>query len=274
LSPSWSADGKHVTYTQYQKRLKRTKASKGRKSRKQWEMIPVLKKHNLLTGKRLIISERRGMNSGASWSPDGSKIAVTLSYTGRPEIYFIDPKGVGKAQSISRKVKIRRIAGDGFQPNYASLLFDVEPDFSPDGTQLVYSSARTGHPMIYVVELATMIGKQLTFAGTYNSSPVWSPKGDKIIFAAQRIGKGNFDLYSIEPDGNNLSRLTKGGRNGRRRINNENASWAPTGRHFAFSTNESGKYEIYVRTMDGSVRRRISPPNQECTDPAWGPAEG
>jgi TolB protein len=114
----------------------------------------------------------------------------------------------------------------------------------------------------------------LTFAGTYNASPAWSPKGDKIIFAAQRLEEGNFDLYLIDPDGNNLNRLTVGDRAGRRKVNSENPSWAPTGRHLAFSANEGGSYAVYVTTSDGSVVRKISPPGQQCMTPAWGPKEG
>ena len=33
------------------------------------------------------LASYKGMNTGASWSPDGSKLAVTLSKDGNPEIY-------------------------------------------------------------------------------------------------------------------------------------------------------------------------------------------
>ena len=118
-----------------------------------------------------------------------------------------------------------------------------------------------------------MSATQLTFAGTYNASPAWSPKGDKIIFAAQRLAEGNFDLYMIDPDGNNLARVTVGDKGGRRRLNSENPSWAPTGRHIVFGNNEGGNYAIYAMSVDGAVKRKISPPDKECTTPAWGPAE-
>ena len=77
----------------------------------------------------------------------------------------------------------------------------------------------------------------------------------------------------IDPDGNNLARLTSGDRPGRK-VNSENPSWGPTGRHVAFASNETGNYAIYVMTIDGLVRRRISPANLECSTPSWGPSEG
>lgn len=264
VSPSWAPNGKVVVYTQYQPR----------KAGSQVKVFPVLKSHNLLTGTRTILSEKDGMNSGAAWSPKGDMIAITLSFNGRPELYLVSPSGTGEPIPLSRTIQWRSISGTGFQPNYASLLFDVEPSWSADGNQLVFSSARTGNPMIYVLDVATRIARQLTFAGTYNSSPDWSPKGEPILFAAQLKQTGHFDIYQIDTNGNNLKPLTEGGREGSRRINSEDPSFAPTGRHFAFSNNERGYYGIYVMSLDRSVRRLISPADKECTNPSWGPFEG
>lgn len=259
LSPAWSSDGKFVTYTQFD-------LIRGN------QMGTVLKKHKIATGQREVISAREGMNSGAAWSPDGKRIAMTLSFNGRPELYLI-PAGGGEPEPLSRIIQWRRLAGQGFQPNMLNLLFDVEPDWSPNGNQIVFSSARSGHPMIYIVDLATRVATQLTFAGQYNATPAWSPRGDKIVFAAQRTGEGNFDLYGIDPDGNNLQRLTSGDNPTGKRFNNENPSWAPTGRHLAYASSEGGQYAIYTMNTDGSFRRKVSPNGMECSMPAWGPAE-
>jgi TolB protein len=263
LSPAWSHDAKSILYTQYETRAFGKIVKRG----------TVLKRHFLLTGDRKVLSAKDGMNSGAAWSPKGDKIALTLSYTGHPEIYFMNPAG-GEAEPFSRYVQLKKISGEGFQAQNLALLFDVEPRWSPDGSKLVFSSARSGHPMIYTVDVATKVSTQLTFAGVYNATPDWSPKGDKIVFSAQRSGEGNFDLYVIDPDGNNLQRVTNGERLGRRRVNSENATWAPTGRHLAFANSETGNYAVYVMTLDGTVKRRISPEGKECTEPAWGPPEG
>ncbi len=76
----------------------------------------------------------------------------------------------------------------------------------------------------------------------------------------------------IEPNGNNLTRITVGDQRARK-INHENPSWAPTGRHFAIASNESGNYAIYILTEDGGIKRQISPEGKECKSPNWGPAE-
>lgn len=257
LSPSWSPDGKFLAYTQYEWRLD--------KKLNRPKIVPILKKHEVSTGERIILSDRDGINSGASWSPKGDRIALTLSFSGKPELYFISPQSVSEPESISREIKFATLSNKGFQPHSPSLFFDVEPHFSPDGQKLVFSSARTGRPMIYTVDLLTKIANQLTFAGQYNATPAWSPKGDKILFAAQQSREGHFDIYIIEPDGNNLARLTRGSRN----KNSESPKWSQTGRHFVFANNEDGMYGIYIMTIDGAIRRKISPPGRECTNPAW-----
>lgn len=263
MSPTWAPDGQKISYSQYEFR----RAGKVKKK------FQVLKTHDLRSGRRSVVSAREGMNSGPAFSPDGKTIAATLSFSGRPEIYLINLANINQPMPLSRSIQWRRISGTGFHNQTASTLFDVEATFSPDGKKVAISSARTGHPMLYVVDLATKVANQLTFAGVYNSSPTWSPTSDQIIFSAQRTDRGNFDLYAINSDGNNLARLTKGEPvRGTRRINSENASWGPTGRHYVYENNAPGYYVVMASTLDGKVHRQISPKGKECKNPAWSPA--
>ncbi|NBX82705.1 hypothetical protein EBQ90_06410 [bacterium] len=262
LSPTWMNDGTHITYTQFEFLISRGIRKRG----------AVLKKHNLASGSRSVLYYKDGMNSGASWSSNGNRGVITMSFTGRPELYFISPSGGAEPEPLSRNLQLKTLSQSTPQAVNPNLLFDVEAQWSPTGKELVFSSARTGNPMIYVADLSTQLMRQITFAGKYNATPAWSPKGDKILFAAQRAPNGNFDIYSIEPSGNNLARITVGDQVGRK-INHENPTWAPTGRHFAIASNEGGHYAIYVMTEDGALKRKISPEGKECKSPSWGPAE-
>ncbi|NBT59302.1 hypothetical protein EBT16_11020, partial [bacterium] len=262
FSPAWMNDGQNISYTQFEFLISRGVRKRG----------AVLKKHNLATGARSVLYFKDGMNSGAAWSENGNRGVVTMSFTGKPELYFISPNGGAEPEPLSRNLQVKSLSQSALQSVNPNLLFEVEASWSPNGKELVFSSARSGSPMIFIADLSSNLTRQVTFAGKYNATPAWSPKGDKILFAAQRAPNGNFDIYSIEPSGNNLSRITVGDQTSRR-INHENPSWAPTGRHFAIASNETGNYAIYTLTDDGALKRRISPEGKECKSPKWGPAE-
>ncbi|RLB06780.1 MAG: hypothetical protein DRG50_04710 [Deltaproteobacteria bacterium] len=112
------------------------------------------------------------------------------------------------------------------------------------------------------MDLTTKKISRLTYEGSYNCSPAWSPKGDKIAFAGQQGGK--FHIYTVRPDGAELRKLTHKG-------NNEHPTWAPDGRHIAFASNRRGNYDIYIMTEDGGGPWRVTTSRYNETEPVWSP---
>jgi len=51
---------------------------------------PAIYSQNLITQERQIITRLKGLNGAPAWSPDGTKLALTLSQDGNPEIYLFD----------------------------------------------------------------------------------------------------------------------------------------------------------------------------------------
>src|SRR5262249_20077297 len=76
LSPPWSPDGPLLLFTSY--RLGRG---------------PEVFVTPVEAPKPFLISGRRGLNTSASYSPDGREIACTLSQDGNSEIYRLDARG-------------------------------------------------------------------------------------------------------------------------------------------------------------------------------------
>jgi TolB protein len=226
LLPRWSPDGKSIVYNSYK------------------DGGPMLFIKEISSGEVRKISGREGLNIGAYWQSDGKSIALTLSPGDNQDIYSIDLNG---------KI-IERLT------NHWAI--DVSPSFSPDGTKMVFVSNRSGSPQIYIKDLEKGTEERLTFGLTYCTSPSWS-KTNKIVFSG--IGNGTFDIFTINPDGNNLRRLTQNKRN------NEDPSWSPDGRYIVFSSNREAGYHLYIMNSNGQNQRRISFLGGQDTSPSWSP---
>lgn len=243
LSPTWSPDGKFVTYTSFE------------------GGNPDLYIYEVATGKKRKLSGRNGLNSGSNWFKSGKLIAFTGSEGGDADIYVTTPEG-GIAKPIIR--------GSGL---------DVDPTFSPDGKWMAFVSGRFGNPHIFRAELKwdsdtsvkVLSDKRLTYAGWYNATPTWSPDSDKIVFAGYDRDIDRFDLFMMNPDGTSLERLTI------RAGDNERPSFAPNGQMIVFHSTRSqgrdvkGPGQLYVMNRDGSAQRQLNTGLYEATTPQWGP---
>ena len=185
-----------------------------------------------------------GINSSPSWSPDGQSLALTLSKDGNPEIYVLTI-ATGTLQRLTRHASI-----------------DTEPTWSPTGQQIAFVSDRAGQPRIFVMDRDGSNVRQLT-SGGFHTQPRWSPKGDTIVYT-QREGMHN--LWAISPGGTNARPLTTG------QGDNQGATWAPDGRHIAFQSNRSGRWQVYMMLLDGTPSTtQITSGTAEATSPSWSP---
>src|SRR5205814_8193444 len=123
-----------------------------------------------------------GLNTGASWSPAGRALALTMSYEGNSEIYRISPED-------------GRVLGRLTQ----SPAIDSSPSFSPDGSQIAFVSNRQGSPQIFVMSASGGNPKRVTFQGKYNQTPRWNPRTDKPLIAfTGRDERGVFDIFMLD----------------------------------------------------------------------------
>jgi Tol biopolymer transport system component len=176
-----------------------------------------------------------GEDTFPRWSPDGEKIAFGCddSY-----ICVINADGSGLTALTD--------------PTAAAL--NHAPDWSPDGSKIVYSSNldhnENGNEEIYVMNTDGSGQTQLTDGPATDSFPDWSPDGNQIVFCSNRDGKT--DLYLMNADGSEVSRLTEVG------IGSVYAGycfprWSPDGAKILFSSShETGHGEAYVINGDGS----------------------
>jgi TolB protein len=190
------------------------------------------------------LSVYQGLNVTANWSFDGEKLIITMTRAKHsPNLYLLD---------INTKI-LKRLT--------FSNSIDVSGFFSPNNREIVFVSNRSGLPQMYI---ASIDGGNIRRLPTdkYSSSPMWSPKGDKIVFSMEERSEF-FDIYLYDISKNEYYRLTQ--TNG----SNESPYFSPDGRFIVFVSNRNGKYELYTMFIDGSNQRRIRELKGNCFYPCW-----
>ena len=86
--------------------------------------------------------------------------------------------------------------------------YDEAPDWSPDGTSLVFSE-RTFAGTASVLEAVAADGsevRQLT-NGSADYDPSWSPDGANVVFRRRAVASGSFQLYTVGAGGGTGAQL-------------------------------------------------------------------
>ena len=169
------------------------------------------------TGQRTLFHREGASAFSAVWSPAGDAIALSFGRYFRPAglpgapIGIIDPDGADLRLVVDDEVN------NGF------------PSWSPDGERLVFKGGRR----LYVVPAAGGPRVALTTGPDYYSNfPQWSPDGERIMFTSN-LG-GDFDLYTVRPDGTDLRQLTHAPGN------DAHSAWCAGGEWVVFSSSRTG----------------------------------
>ena len=141
---------------------------------------------------------------------------------------------------------------------------ETAPSFSPDGSQIVFESDRTGAPQIYVMPAGGGEGTRISGGKGRYGTPVWSPRGDYIAFTKQN--EGRFHIGVMRTDGSEERLLTAS-------FLDEGPTWAPNGRVLMFTRETSGgggQSSLWSVDITGRNLKQI-PTDGPASDPAWSP---
>jgi TolB protein len=172
-------------------------------------------------------------------------VAATVEKRDVKEIYISDYDGAN-----ARRITINRN-------------LNINPNWSPDGRSIAYSSYRTGVPDILISNIYAGTMENPTKGVGQNFLPMFSPDGTRLLFMSMR--DGNSEIYLMNRDGSDVRRLTNNP------AIDASPTWSPTGTQIAFTSERTGSPQIYVMNVDGSGLRRIS--SESYADRAtWSPA--
>jgi TolB protein len=166
-----------------------------------------------------------------SWSPDGSRLVVTVILGGASyvatlklatgELAFVMADGhVVQGSEPSYDATGKKIIHVGSSGKTVDQVFNgssygliVEPTFvgspafSPDGKKIAYAKVVAGNQDIYVRTLAIGETKRLTTHAASDNQPTWSPDGSKLAFESTRSGKRQIWTMNAATGGS-LTRIT------------------------------------------------------------------
>lgn len=235
LSPSWSPDGSRIAYTEIR------------------DNVGALIIQSLATGARVTVpTPVSGINNGAAFSPDGSKIVFGRVAEEGTDVFEAD---------VSRMCCVHRLTTNG---KYA---INMTPSYSPDGRRIAFMSTRAGAAQIYGMDAdGTDQTVLVPFDGGETGpsyAPEWSPDGSTIVFGRDAAGGRQIFTYQIGR-GSPARQQTSSGRQ------NEDPSWAPDSRHVVFRSNRTGRDQMWILDLETGRTRQIPTPGGARL-PSWSP---
>jgi len=210
VEPEWMPNGKSLLYTRY--------------NRASTDIIQTIPSRDLSR----IVAAYKGMNLGASASPNGKFIALILSRDGQVDLYI---------KSLSSRAR-RRLTKNKSP--------EASPCWNPAGSSICYTSGVSGRPQLYIVPISGVNPRRLATFGREAVNPSWS-SDNQIVYSA-KIGK-NYTIATLDLNGEKPGKVVI-----RAAGDWESPSWAPDNRHIVCYRTYRGRSAIYrVDTWTGKA---------------------
>jgi TolB protein len=228
MSPAFSPDGLWLAYVSFEAR------------------VAAIYVQKLATGERRRVSARRGVNGAPSWSPDGRKLALTLSGSaGNLDVYVLDLA----TQDLARVTDDPGI--------------DTEAVWSNDGLALYFTSDRSGGPQIYRQQFGSgERPKRVSFGSPYNARPRISPDGK--LLAMVTLDNGGYRI-ALQDLAGGAGRIVTRGRF------DESPAFASNSSMLIYAGRDNGRDILATVSVDGQITQRLKADRGQVREPVFGP---
>jgi Tol biopolymer transport system component len=207
--------------------------------------ILVFQTGNVELGSRLLFYDRSGKITGTvgglaeyistRLSPDGQRVATgTFDFQSHNNSIWI--------HEIARGIKSRLTFGAAYNQS---------PVWSPDGSRIVFASNQEGIYNLYQKSSTGSGSEELLVRSDQDKLPLdWSPDGKFVLYQANGGSKTQADLWVLPLGGDRKPvpfLQTEFGEFA--------AQFSPDGRWIAYTSNESGQAEVYIKPFQGQGSR-------------------
>jgi eukaryotic-like serine/threonine-protein kinase len=207
---------------------------------------------------RLTWKSQTGERLGSA-GPDDAYTSVALSPDGKRAV-------LGRRDPLGSDIWVLEFGSERMSRFTFSPQMDSCPVWSPDGRQIAFSSDRTGSRQIYRKD-AGGAGEEerLTDGPGLKCVMDWSPDGRYLLYS--ELGR-SFDLWVLPLDGGTPVPVLQ------TPYDEFDGQFSPGGQWIAYTSNESGRNEVYVTAFAGTgtaFRGRWPVSNHGGRAPRWRP---